>query len=223
MRAKSKGFPVTAEVLVGHLLLDDGAYETHGNLIRVNPPIRSREHQEALWEGITHGWIDSIATDHAPHSLEEKTAENVWQAACGFIGVETALPLMLTKVLEGRISLERYVEVACENPARIWGLFPRKGAIRVGSDADFVVVDLQKVWVIEGRNLHSKNTLTPFEGWRVVGMPRFTILRGQVIMADGEVQPPPRGELLRPTRAVSGNAGGRRPPEGLHSRWIHVG
>lgn len=204
--AKQRGLPITAEVLVGHLLLDDSAYETQGNLIRLNPPIRPREHQQALWEGLKKGWIDAIATDHAPHSYEEKTADNVWEAACGFIGVETALPLMLTQVNEGILSLQRYVQAACESPARIWGLYPRKGVIRVGSEADFVVVDLAKEWVIEGRKLHNKNTLTPFEGWRVRGLPRYTILRGEVIMDKGEIIGTPRGELVRPNKLEAEDA-----------------
>ena len=200
INARCKGLPVTSEVLVGHLLFDDEAYEKLGNIIRLNPPIREREHQEALWEGIRRGWIDNIATDHAPHSEEEKTAENVWDAACGFIGVETALPLMLTQVNKGRLSLEHYVRLACENPARIWGLYPRKGVIQVGADADLVLVDLAMQDTIEAKKLHNKNTLNPYEGWKVQGIPITTILRGQVIMRDREIIGPPRGELVKPIR-----------------------
>ena len=197
-QAKSKGLPVTAEVLVSHLLLDDSDYGRLGNLIRLNPPIRTLEHQKALWEGIKRGWIDNIATDHAPHSREEKTAEDVWKAGCGFIGVETSLPLMLTEVNKGRLSLEEYVRLASENPAKIWGIYPRKGSLQIGSDADLVLVDLKKEGTIDSEKLHNKNRLTPYHGRRVKGVPRYTIVRGQVVMAEGEVKGPPVGEWIRP-------------------------
>jgi dihydroorotase (multifunctional complex type) len=196
--ARQRGLPVTAEVLVSHLLFDESDYERVGNLIRLNPPIRTREHQQALWEGLHRGWIDNIATDHAPHSFQEKTAESVWDTACGFIGVETALPLMLTEVNRGRLTIEQYVRLVSENPARVWGIYPRKGAIRIGSDADFVLVDLKADGKIEASKLHNKNTLTPYEGRLVKGLPRYTILRGKIIMAEGELTGPPSGDWVRP-------------------------
>lgn len=197
-RAKIKGLPVTTEVLVGHLLFNDDAYEKLGNLIKLNPPIRSREHQEALWKGLKEGWIDNIATDHAPHSFEEKTAEDVWKASAGFIGVETALPLMLTQVNQGRLSIEQYVRAACENPAKTWGLYPRKGAIQIDADADLVVVDMGAEDIIRANKLHNKNTLNPYEGWKVRGIPVTTILRGQIIMQDREIIGKPSGKPVIP-------------------------
>ncbi|HSB07299.1 MAG TPA: allantoinase AllB [Thermodesulfobacteriota bacterium] len=196
--ARLRGLPITAEVLVSHLLLDESDYERIGNLIRLNPPIRTQEHQRAMWEGLRQGWIDNIATDHAPHSYVEKTAESVWDTACGFIGVETALPLMLTEVNRGRLTLEHYVRLVSENPARVWGIYPRKGAIQIGSDGDFVLVDLKAEKKIESSKLHNKNTLTPYEGRAVKGLPRYTILRGKIIMAEGEVIGSPAGEWVRP-------------------------
>jgi dihydroorotase len=196
--ARLRGLPITAEVLVSHLLLDDRDYGRLGNLIRLNPPIRTQEHQRALWEGLRQGWIDNIATDHAPHSYKEKTAENVWDTACGLIGVETALSLMLTEVNRGRLSLEQYVRLASENPARIWGFYPKKGAIQIGSDADFVLVDLKAKGKVASVKLHNKNTLTPYEGRIVKGLPRYTVLRGKVIMTDGEVVGSPSGEWVKP-------------------------
>jgi dihydroorotase (multifunctional complex type) len=211
--AQRRGVPVTAEALVAHLLLDESAYERCGNLIRLNPPIRSRDHQDALWGGLRSGAISVIATDHAPHTLPEKAAEDVWQAACGFIGVETALPLMLTEVNKGRISLQDYVLLSSENPARIWGLYPKKGAIQIGCDADLVLVDLQHQDVIRHSKLHSKNSVTPYDGWPVQGVPRATILRGQVIMREGEVIGTPIGQFISPTRAgAPSRPSGREEP-----------
>lgn len=197
-RARRRGVDVTTEVLVGHLLFSKDDYERLGNQIRLNPPIRAQDHQDALWEGLRRGGIDALATDHAPHTREEKLAENVWEAACGFIGVETALPLMLTQVHKGRLPLESYVRLSSENPARIWGLYPRKGSLQIGADADLVIVDMKAEFTIEGAHLHNKNTLTPYEGWRVRGVPRYTVLRGEIIMAEGEVLDPPRGRFLEP-------------------------
>jgi dihydroorotase (multifunctional complex type) len=203
VQAKRKGSSVTAEVLVSHLLLDDSYYEKLGNRIRLNPPIRTPEHQKALWEGINRGWIDNIATDHAPHGIEEKLAKNVWDAACGFIGVETALPLMLTQVIAERLDLKRYVYLTSEKPAKLWGFYPRKGAVQVGSDADLVLVDLKKKGRIESERLHSKNPITPFDGWKIQGLPQYTLLRGRVIMAGGEIVDTPCGEWLRPENTVN--------------------
>jgi allantoinase len=197
-RAKRRGADVTTEVLVAHLLFSKRDYERLGNQIRLNPPIRAQDHQDALWEGLRQGVIDAIATDHAPHTSEEKLADSVWDAACGFIGVETALPLMLTQVNRGLLSLESYVRLSSENPAKIWGLYPYKGSLQIGADADLVIVDMRSEDTIEGARLHNKNTLTPYEGWKVRGVPRYTILRGQTIMAEGEVLDPPRGRFLKP-------------------------
>ncbi len=194
-QAKQRGLPVSCEVLVGHLMFTDEDYTRLGNRIRLNPPIRPACHQSRLWEGLQRGWIDAIATDHAPHTYAEKTAANVWDVACGFIGVETSLPLMLTQVLHGKLTLQQYVRAACENPARIWGLYPRKGVIQIGSDADLVLIDMQAQAVIREDQLHNKNRFTPYEGQVVQGIPRFTILRGNVIMEDGEVLDPPRGQF----------------------------
>jgi dihydroorotase len=194
--AKRQGLNITTEVLVGHLMFTDNDYERLGNQIRLNPPIRSARNQAALWGGLIHGWIDAIATDHAPHTRSEKTMQNVWDAACGFIGVETALPLMLTKVNQGLLSLHQYVRSACINPARIWGLYPRKGVIQIGSDADFVLVDMQKTTEISETRLHNKNPFTPYEGLTVRGIPRMTILRGTVIMQEGEITGLPQGKFL---------------------------
>ncbi len=207
--AKRSGLPITTEVLVGHLMFNDKDYSRLGNQIRLNPPIRSSAHQQALWGGLQQGWIDAIATDHAPHLRLEKSDANVWNTACGFIGVETALPLMLTQVNEGKLSLSDYVKVACENPARIWGLYPRKGTIQIGADADLVLVDMHASRKITELKLHNKNPFTPYEGWHLQGLPKMTILRGNIIMQEGEVLDPPRGRFV-PSSAMHSSHPGKK-------------
>jgi dihydroorotase len=123
--AKARGVDITAETCPHYLLLDEQAYTDKGSLIRVNPPVREKTHQDQLWKGVQDGTIDMIATDHAPHSHAEKHNEDIWCADCGFTGVETQMPLMLTQVRNGRLSLNDYVRMTSTAPARAFGLFPR--------------------------------------------------------------------------------------------------
>lgn len=202
--AKSRGVRVTCEALIAHLFLDDSVYERCGNLAQINPPIREREHLEALWAGVLDGRVDCIATDHAPHSEEEQARENVWEGVGGFIGVEVMLPLLLTRVAEGRLSLEQMVRLTSESPARLYGLYPRKGSLAVGSDADFVLVDLKRRYILDRHQLHSKHPVSPFEGWPVVGRPVATFLRGDAVLREGDVVGTPRGQMLRPNTGELG-------------------
>jgi dihydroorotase len=178
---------VTAETCPHYLLLTAEDMGRLGSLLRMNPPVRARGHQAALWQALSDGTLDMLATDHSPHTIEEKTRPDIWEAVSGFPGVETAVPLMLTEVNRGRFSLNDYVRWACENPAKAWGLYPRKGTLTVGADADLVIVDLAREAVIRAAALHSKSKLTPFDGVRVTGLPVCTIVRGQVVMRDGEL------------------------------------
>ena len=113
-------------------------------------------------------------------------------------GVETNVPLMLTQVNAGRLTLNRYVKVQAEGPARAWNLWPRKGNLDRGADADVTIVDLTKESVIDRARLHSKSKLTPFHGWRVKGMPVYTIIRGSVVVKNGEIYGTPSGEHIKP-------------------------
>ena len=108
--------------------------------------MREARNQEPLWAALADGTIDMIATDHAPHAPEEKTRNDIWTVDCGFPGVETQMPLMLTEVNAGRMSICDYVRWSAANPAKIWGLYPRKGVIQAGTDADLALVDLEREW-----------------------------------------------------------------------------
>jgi len=196
--AKRRSVPVTCEVLISHLLLDETAYERYGNLIQLNPPIRMREHVEYLWTELNRGHVECVATDHAPHSLEEQERSNVWEGVGGFIGVETLLPLLLDCVAKDRTSLERAVRISSENPARLYGLYPRKGSLEVGADADFALVDLKASYRLSDSALHSKHPVSPYNGWRVRGRPVATYVRGLCVVREGELLSSPAGQMLRP-------------------------
>lgn len=204
--AKAKGLRVTAETGPHYLLREPKDMEKVGPLLKMNPPVRTKDHAEVLWDGLLNGYIDSIATDHSPHTLEEKgcdingklTKPAIWDCISGFCGVETGVPLILTEVNKGRMTLNHYVKVASENPAKVWQIYPKKGAIRLGSDGDVTIVDMDKEGVIDVTKLHSKNKPSPWHGWKVKGMPVYTIVRGNVQMRDGEPVGKPIGKLQRP-------------------------
>jgi dihydroorotase len=185
---KARGVAVTAETCPHYLVLTAEDMKARGPVLRVNPPIREAGHAEGLWTGLVDGTIDMLATDHAPHAAAEKIADNIWECWSGFGGLETALPLMLTEVHRGRITLPQYVTWACLAPAKAWGLYPRKGVLRVGADADIVILDLEREDTIRGEHFRSKSKLTPFEGMRIRGRPLWTIVRGRVVVRDGALE-----------------------------------
>ncbi len=203
-RGKQDGVDVVGETGPHYLIMEgeDMVRMSLGSLLKVNPPVRSREHAEALWRGLVDGTIEVIGTDHAPHTPEEKMADNpmgdIWKAVAGWPGVETNVPLMLTQVNAGRMSLGRYVKVQAEGPARAWNLWPRKGNLGRGADGDITIVDLQKEGTIDKAKLHSKSKVTPFHGFHVKGMPVYTIVRGNVVMKNGELYGSPVGQLQKP-------------------------
>lgn len=182
--AKRRGLPVSAETCPQYLFLDSGDYPRLGTRMKVNPPVRSAEDREALWRGIAEGIIDMIASDHAPHTAEEKDRP-LWEALPGIAGVETSAPLMLTAVNRGRLSLNDYARLASLAPARLWGLYPRKGGAGIACDADFTIVDMGKRGVIRNAELQSRHRASPYEGFETLGAPVAALLRGRFIMKDG--------------------------------------
>ncbi len=197
---KRRGVDVSAETGPHYLLLDYTFMDKVGSILKMNPPVRAKEDQKRLWEGLLDGTVQMIATDHSPHTREEKIKPNIWDAIPGFCGVESAVSLILDQVNKGKLTLNHYVKVASEGPAKVWNMYPKKGCIRVGSDADFTVVDMKKKGVIKVDELHSKNKVTPFDGFEVKGMPVATIVRGNIVMRDGKVDGAPAGKLVTPVK-----------------------
>jgi dihydroorotase len=180
--AQRMGLPLSFEVTPHHLFLDASYLERCGNLAKTNPPLRDVKHKLGVSD-LTE--IDIIATDHAPHTLDEKN-QDVWNAPPGVPGLETALPLFLTLLNQGKLTLNNLKRLLCENPAIIFNI-PHKGFLKKGMDADVVVVDLSKEGVIDPSKFLSKAKYSPFEGFKVKGMPVMTMVRGNLVMEEGEV------------------------------------
>ncbi|MGH7264928.1 MAG: allantoinase AllB [Candidatus Rokuibacteriota bacterium] len=198
-QAKSEGLRVTAETCPHYLTLTAGDMARLGAAAKMNPPLRSPADVEALWAGVRDGTVDVVATDHAPHALEEKTRPVIWDNASGASSVQFLLPLLLEHVARGRLALTDLVRLAAEAPARLYGLFPRKGAIAVGGDADLVLVDLGRTAPIRAADMESKVQLTPFAGIECRGWPVVTLSRGRVVMRDDQVVGRPgHGRFVRP-------------------------
>ena len=187
--AKARGVDITGETCPHYLMLSTDDYKRFPGVIAVNPPVREAVNQEPIWQALLDGTIDLIATDHAPHTPEEKTRNDIWTVDCGFPGVETQMPLMLTEVNAGRMSISDYVRMSAFNPARIWGLYPRKGALVPGADADIAIVDLARAHTIEDAKLQSRSKISPWNGRKVKGLPIHTIVRGRFVMKDRTLVP----------------------------------
>jgi dihydroorotase len=180
--AKARGIDITGETCPHYLLLSTDDYRDLAGIIRVNPPVREARNQAPLWQALADGTIDMIATDHAPHTPEEKTRNDIWTVDCGFPGVETQMPLMLTEVNNGRMSICDYVRKSAFNPAQVWGLYPHKGAIQPGADADLALVDLARGHTVADAALQSRSKISPWNGRRAKGLPLHTLVRGRFVM-----------------------------------------
>ena len=182
--AKARGVDITGETCPHYLMLSADDYARFAGVIRVNPPVREARNQEPLWAALADGTVDIIATDHAPHSREEKTRNDMFDVDCGFPGVETQMPLMLTEVNAGRMTIMDYVALSAAKPAKIFGLYPRKGVIAPGAEADVAVIDLKREMTLDDAKLQSRAKTTPFHGRKVKGVPVHTLVRGRFVMRD---------------------------------------
>jgi dihydroorotase len=179
----------SVEVLLNHLVQSaPDAYERLGPYAVMNPPLRDQRHMLAAWAAVNDGTVDTIGSDHAPHSRAAK--EKPWpDCAAGLTGVQTLLPVMLEQVHCQKLSLTRMVDLMSAGPARIYGAV-NKGRIAAGYDADFSIVDLARRETIENSNLATPCGWSPFDGARITGWPIATIIRGKIVMRDGEILRP---------------------------------
>jgi len=181
-QAARNGVKVSAETCPHYLLLNSSGEKAN----KVYPPIRDENHRKALWEAVKKGNIDTIASDHAPHTSGEK-ALPLRQAHAGLCGVETLVNLMLNEVNRGSLSLNDFVRLSSEGPAKVWGIYPQKGSLLPGADADFTIVDMKMKRKIREGELHSKSKTSPYDGMEVQGLPVAAIVRGAFVMRDGEL------------------------------------
>ena len=204
-KAKAEGLTVYSEIGTHYLVLHKDAW-------KINVPLRDRATHETLWHALASGAIDCIGSDHVAHTRTRESMEtgNVWTTISGFPSrIEGMLPMMLSEgVNKGRITIERLAQVASENPARIFGLYPKKGAILPGADADLIVIDLKRRAKITKELLHTITPWSIYEGWEVTGWPVMTLVRGNVVMEWPDNEPRAKvteasvGQYVRRTVAV---------------------
>ncbi len=179
----------SVEITPQHLTLHSpDCYDRLGSYAQMNPPIRSKKHQDRLWEAINEGIADIIGSDHAPHTKEEKN-KNYPLSPSGMPGVQTLVPVMLNHITNGKLSLERFIELTSYNPSILFGI-KNKGRIEIGCDADFTVIDLSMKKKITNDWIASKCGWTPYEGMSIKGWPVMTIIRGHLVMNEGKIIDP---------------------------------
>ncbi|MBI2599514.1 amidohydrolase family protein [Candidatus Daviesbacteria bacterium] len=187
-QAKKEGLNISCEVSCHHLFLTEEDAKRLGPFGTMRPPLGTKKDQEALWQAINDGTIDTIASDHAPHTKEEKL--NTSPPPNGVPGLETTLPLLLTAMNEGKLTIERLIELTNINPRRIFNIPEQTDS--------FVEVDTDKSYVIDPKNLYTKCAWTPFEGIQVRGKIKKVVLKGKLVYDNGQVLEPPQGEIIYP-------------------------
>ena len=187
---------VSFEITPQHLTISaPQCYKLLGSLAQMNPPIREKKHQDMLWKAVKDSVVDTIGSDHAPHSLENKKKEYP-QTPSGMPGVQTLVPLMLNHINNNKFTLNQFIKLVCENPVRIFGI-KNKGYIKEGYDADLTIVDMNMKKVIKNDWIESKCGWTPFDGYEVKGFPLGTIVNGKAIVWDGKLIEKANGKPLR--------------------------
>jgi dihydroorotase len=190
----------TVEVLANHLLFTAEDYARLGSLLQMNPPIREPRHRDAIWQALHAGLVDVLGSDHAPHTLEEK-AKPYPHSPSGMPGVQTLVPVMLDCVNRGKLSLERFVDLTSHGPNRIFGM-AGKGRIAEGYDADFTIVDMKATRTITNDWIESRCKWTPHDGREVTGWPIGTMIRGRMVMWNGEIIGAAQGQPIRFVEAL---------------------
>ena len=200
--ARRRGVSITAETCPHYLAFTEDDFARIGPTLKCAPPLRDAETREALWEEVLPGRVDLIASDHSPCPAADKHKgdHDIWQAWGGIAGIQATLPVLLSDGLHARgLSLERIAHLTATAPAQLFGLYPRKGAIAVGADADFAIVDVERRWTFEVNELQTRSGLSAYVGRTFTGKVLRTIMRGSTVYVDGEITGSPGwGQLVRP-------------------------
>ncbi len=200
-RSRSEGNEVFVETAPQYLLLNKDDLKDKDAFYKFNPPARSEEHVKSLWNGIKNGFIQTIGSDHAPHAKKEKEngLDDISKAPGGAPGTEHMLSLMFTQINENKLTLEKLVRLMSVNPSKLYGLYPNKGSLMPGTDADITIIDPDKEKTIKTEEMYSNQKYTPFEGYKVKGIPEITIVRGKIVMKDRKIQQDPGyGQYISP-------------------------
>jgi allantoinase len=198
---RAHGVDMTAETCPHYLLFAEPSQLS----MRVNPPIRTSADSQALASALRDGYLDLVSSDHAPHQEAEKDAASIWDVRAGLTGVQHMLQLLLDRRASFGLSLTDIVRLTSYQPARVWGLWPRKGDVVLGGDADFTVVDLNRPWAVTREGIYSRSQWSPYLGWRGHGAPVATIIGGQIVAREGRLIGSPRGRWI--CRGRSGQVG----------------
>jgi len=197
--ARAAGQDVSVETCPHYLALDESDLERLGNAGKCAPPLRPRAEVEELWQALLNGTLDWVASDHSPCPPDMKNTDTIWSAWGGLAGVQTLLPVLLTEgVYKRGLSLSRLVSLTAGNPSRRLGLYPRKGVLEIGSDADLVLLDLARTWTLDSTDLRSRWPSNPFVGQTFHGQVVLTMVRGTAVWRDGAARVEPGfGRLVR--------------------------
>jgi dihydroorotase (multifunctional complex type) len=209
-RERARGARLALETCPQYLYLEEDEIHTHGAFRKFTPParIRSRADADEMWQRVAHGPITHVSTDHAPATRAQKTEGSIWECHFGLPGIETTLSMLLNGVDAGHLSLERVVELVAETPARLYGLYPRKGSLQIGADADLALVDLAAARTLDDASVVSRAGWTHYAGRRVVGRPVMTFSRGRLVAREGRpLGEPGWGRFLPGPAARRGTAG----------------
>ena len=202
--ARTRGLAVTGETCPHYLVLDLDDFVRLGPVAACTPPLRARSLVEGLWTQVLAGHVDVICSDHCSCRTESKlrAIDDIWKVWAGITGIQTMLPLLLTEGVHRRgLGIESLVRMTSLNPARIFGIYPKKGHLRLGADADMVVIDPAREWVLAADALFSRHKLSPFVGRLFTGAVEQTFVRGQLIYSHGEILGTPGyGQLVRPRK-----------------------
>lgn len=196
--AREEGYPITVETCPHYLCLSNESYADVGSKMKVYPPVKYRQDQETIWARVQDGTVSHICSDHAPHTEEEKEGD-LWEIPAGMCGVETLAPLVLNGVHDNKITMTDAVRLLSENPAKLHGLYPRKGSLLPGTDADLTFIDPNANKVFRRSDLHSKSKVTAYDGTVFHGYPVRTMVRGQTVMHNAVITGEAGyGELITP-------------------------